>query len=105
MIPGSVSSNAATLKFRAANPWERARARPRFPMPAITTGQTRSRPSCRSIWSMRKAASYPAPRVPKDPRSERSLRTLAAFTRAAEASTSEETVAVPDRRISSRMRW
>ncbi len=65
---------------------------PRFPMPAITTGHTRSSPSWWSICSMRNAASYPAPLVPNDPSSDRSLRTLAALRRAAEASTSEETV-------------
>ena len=38
MMAGSVSNRAVTRKLRAANPWDRARARPRLPMPAMTTG-------------------------------------------------------------------
>ena len=44
-------------------------------------------------------------RVPNDPRNERSLRTLDAFTRAISASWSDDTVVVPARTSSRRIRW
>ena len=49
--------------------------------------------------------SYPDPRVPNEPRNERSLRTLDAFTCARSASCSDETVEVPALTSSCRIRW
>ena len=57
MMAGSLSTRATTSKLREANPWLRARARPRLPTPAMTTVQSRSSPSWRSICSTRKATS------------------------------------------------
>ena len=71
----------------------------------MATGQSPCRPSSRSIWVRRNWASYPEPRVPNDPRNDRSLRTLEAFTRAMSASWSEDTVVVPARTSSRRIRW
>ncbi len=102
---GSTSNNPATRNPRDVNPCELASARPRFPRPTMATGQSPWRPSSRSIWVSRNWASYPEPRVPNDPRNERSLRTFDAFTRAISASWSEDTVVVPARTNSSRIRW
>ena len=65
-------------------------------MPAMTIGQSWVRPSSRRIWWIRYATSYPTPRVPYEPRCDRSFRTFAEFTPAASASASDDTVVAPD---------
>ncbi len=59
-------------------------------MPTITTPEARSTPRTIRIWYLRCAVSYPTPRVPYEPRYDRSLRTFAEFTPASSASSSEE---------------
>src|SRR3954452_7826362 len=70
----------------------------------MATGQSRVSPNSREISCSRYSTSYPTPRVPYEPRYDRSLRTLAAFTPAISASRSDETVTVWASATSSRLR-
>src|SRR3954453_20077165 len=64
-------------------------------MPTSTQARDRSTPRTPEIRSRRVATSYPTPRTPQGPRWERSLRSPAGLTPAAEASSPDETVLRP----------
>jgi hypothetical protein len=100
----SLSKMAMMSKPRWRKPRYWTSALPIFPAPIIPTRYRRLRPRISRSWSASSGTGYPRPRLPNEPKNDRSFRTCADVVPPREASAPELTVAMPCPSNSSRKR-